>query len=421
MSAPLWVLWILVALVLLLAVLLWSARTQRSSRVRLERIEAFRDLLPSISGLTQGWLVGGNRVEVLQNGDGFFPRLLADVAAAEESIHIESYVWWKGEICRQVAEALSARARDGLEVRLLLDAVGSSPGEPAVLDGMEEAGVRLTYYHPFELRALGRLNQRTHRKMAIFDGRVGYVFSHGFAAEWEGAGDGPRNWRDTGARLEGPVVGRVQAVFARNWMEETSEVLFGERYFPDLEEAGDVTCQIVSSTPSGGVSSVSILHKLMIAAADRELLIQNPYFCPDNDLTRMLVAAAGRGVRVRIMVPGPVTDSPIVQHAGHWQFTRLLRAGIEIWEHQRTLIHQKVLVVDGLWCHLGSTNFDERSFDINSEISLGILDEGIAAELSRAFEADLAHCRRLELRAWRRRSPLHQALDAVSFLVHEQL
>jgi cardiolipin synthase len=420
-TVSLWVLGALVGLVVLLAVLLWSARTQRSSRVRLERVEAFRDLLPSISGLTQGWLIGGNAVEVLQNGDGFFPRLLADVAAAEGSIHIESYVWWKGEICRQVAEALSARARDGLEVRLLLDAVGSASGEPAVLDGMEEAGVRLTYYHPFELRALGRLNQRTHRKMAIFDGRVGYVFSQGFAAEWEGAGDGPKNWRDTGARLEGPVVGRVQAVFARNWMEETSEVLFGERYFPDLAEAGDVTCQVVSSTPSGGVSSVSILHKLMIAAADRELLIQNPYFCPDNDLTRMLVSAAGRGVRVRIMVPGPVTDSPIVKHAGHWQFTRLLRAGIEIWVHQRTLIHQKVLVVDGCWCHLGSTNFDERSFDINSEVSLGILDDGIAAELADAFEADLAHAKRLDLRRWRRRSPFHQVVDAVSFLVHEQL
>lgn len=421
MTVSLWVIGFLVGLVVLLAVLLWSARTQRSSRVRLERVESFRDLLPSISGLTQGWLIGGNAVEVLQNGDGFFPRLLADVAAAEESIHVESYVWWKGDVCRQVAAALSARARDGLEVRVLLDAVGSSPGEPAVLDGMEEAGVRLTYYHPFELRALGRLNQRTHRKMAILDGRVGYVFSHGFAAEWEGAGDGPKSWRDTGARLEGPVVGRVQAVFARNWMEETSEVLFGERYFPDLADAGDVTCQVVSSTPSGGVSSVSVLHKLMIAASDRELLIQNPYFCPDDDLTRMLVSAAGRGVRVRIMVPGPVTDSPIVKHAGHWQFTRLLRAGIEIWEHQRTLIHQKVLVVDGVWCHLGSTNFDERSFDINSEISLGILDEGIAAELSAAFEADLAHAERLDLRRWRRRSPFHQALDAVSFLVHEQL
>lgn len=421
MTVSFWILGFLCALVVLLSLLLWSARTQRSSRVRLERIEAFRDLLPSISGLTQGWLVGGNSLEVLQNGDGFFPRLLDDVAAAERSIHIESYVWWKGDICRRVAEALAARARDGLEVRLLLDAVGAAPAEAEVLDVMREAGVKLVYYHPLELRALGRLNQRTHRKMAVFDGRVGYIFSHGFAREWEGAGDGPKSWRDTGARLEGPVVGRVQAVFARNWMEETSEVLFGERYFPDLEEVGDVTCQVVSSTPSGGVSSVSILHKLMIAAADHELLIQNPYFCPDNDLTRMLVAAAGRGVRVRIMVPGPHTDSPVVQHAGHWQFTRLLRAGIELWEHQRTLIHQKVLVVDGVWCHLGSTNFDERSFDINSEVSLGILDEGIAAQLAEAFEADLAHCERLELRRWRRRSPFHQAFDALAFLVHEQL
>jgi cardiolipin synthase len=286
---------------------------------------------------------------------------------------------------------------------------------------MREGGCQVCLYHPIELRAIGRINQRTHRKLAVIDGRVGHIFSHGFAREWEGAGDGPRSWRDTGARLEGPVVGRVQAVFARDWMEETSAVLLGERYFPDLAPAGDQACQVVSSTPSGGVSSVSILHKLMIAASDGELIVQNPYFSPDVDLTRMLVAAARRGVRVRVMVPGPITDSPAVKHAGHYQFTKLLRAGIEIWEHQTTLCHQKVLVVDGLWCHLGSTNFDERSRDINAEISLGILDEATAAELTAAFEADRAHCRRLELASWRRRSPLHRALDAVVFLVHEQL
>jgi cardiolipin synthase A/B len=217
------------------------------------------------------------------------------------------------------------------------------------------------------------------------------------------------------------VVGRVQAVFARNWMEETSEVLFGERYFPDLPDAGDVTCQVVSSTPSGGVSSVSILHKLMIAAADRELLIQNPYFCPDNDLTRMLVSAAGRGVRVRIMVPG----------AGDRQPDRQARRPLAVHppdarRHRDLGAPTHADPPEGagrrrLWCHLGSTNFDERSFDINSEISLGILDERIAAELSEAFEADLAHAERLDLRRWRRRSPFHQVLDAVSFLVHEQL
>jgi cardiolipin synthase len=418
---PWWIPALLLGIVVVLVMALYSARAQRSSRVRLGRVEAFRDLLPSISGLTRGWLVDGNRVEILQNGDGFFPRLLADFAAARESIHLESYVWWKGDICHRVAEALAARARAGVEVRLVLDALGAATAEADLLETMRGAGCEVCLYHPFELRALGRLNQRTHRRVAVLDGRIGYVFSHGFASEWEGAGDGPGSWRDTGARIEGPVVGRLQSVFARDWMEETSKVLFGERYFPSIEPAGRVPCQVVSSTPSGGVSSVSLLHKLMIAAADAELLIQNPYFSPDVDLTRMLVEAAQRGVRVRIMVPDKVTDSLAVLHAGHHQFSKLLAAGIEIWEHQRTLCHQKVLVVDGLWCHLGTANFDERSRDINAEISLGILDEAVAAELTAAFEADRAHCRRLELAAWRRRSTLHRVLDAVAFMVHEQL
>lgn len=421
MHVPVWLLTLLCLAVVFFVLVLWSARAQRKSRVDMRKIDRFREMLPSISGLTRGWFVEGNTIEILQNGDGFFPRLLADFAAAEQSLHLESYVWWKGEICDETARVLAERAKAGVEVRVLLDALGSNLGEEACFDRMREAGVRLEFFHPIELRALGRLNQRTHRKEAIVDGRVAYVFSHGFAEEWMGAGDGPDSWRDTGARLTGPIVAHVQAVFATNWMEETSEVLAGDEFFPALEPTGEIPCQIVPSTPSGNVSPVSILHKLMIAAADRELLIQNPYFCPDADLTRMLVEAVGRGVRVRVMVPGRVTDSRIVQHAGHHQFSKLLRGGVEILEHRRTLIHQKVLIVDGAWSHLGSTNLDERSFDINAEISLGILDDGVAAELRAAFEADAEHCRMLTYELWHRRGKLHRLLDGAAYLIHEQL
>jgi len=421
MHVPAWLLALLVAAVVLLTLALWSGRAQRQSRVDMRKIDRFREMLPSISGLTRGWFVAGNTVEVLQNGDGFFPRLLEDFASAERSIHLESYAWWKGDICDETAKVLAERARAGLEVRVLLDALGSNLGEQACFDRMTDAGVRLEFFHPVELRAFGRLNQRTHRKEAIVDGRVAYVFSHGFATEWTGAGDRPECWRDTGARLTGPIAAHVQAVFATNWMEETSEVLAGDEYFPELGPTGEVRCQIVPSTPSGNVSPVSILHKLMIAAADSELLIQNPYFCPDADLTRMLVGAVRRGVRVRVMVPGRVTDSRIVQHAGHHQFSKLLRGGVEILEHRRTLIHQKVLIVDGVWSHLGSTNLDERSFDINAEISLGILDETVAAELRVAFEADAEHCRTLTHDLWHKRSTFHRVLDGAAYLIHEQL
>lgn len=421
MLVPTWLLAVLLAALVLLLLLLWSARRQRRGRVEVTHLGSLQELVPTLSGLTRGWFVPGNRVTLLQNGDGFFPALLDDVAAARETVHLETYAWWRGEICRRLSEALAARARDGVEVRLLLDAFGSRPADGEDLDRMRSAGVRVVRFRPFELRALGRLNQRTHRKLAIFDGRVGYVFGHGFAAEWEGAGDGRRSWRDTAARLEGPAVGRLQAVFARNWVEETGEVLAGHRHFPELEAAGTVPCQVIPSLPSGGVSPANVLHKLAVAAANRELLIQNPYFCPDGDLVELMEDAADRGVRVRVMVPGPVTDSPMVQHAGHRWFRRLLTAGVEIHEFQPALNHQKVLVVDGAWCCLGSMNFDERSFDINAEVALGMLDEGMATALRDAFEADLERCHRLTLDEWRRRSAWHRLADGAAFLVHEQL
>ena len=421
MLVPWWIPALLLGIVVVLVMALYSARAQRSSRVRLGRVEAFRDLLPSISGLTRGWLVDGNRVEILQNGDGFFPRLLADFAAARESIHLESYVWWKGDICHRVAEALAARARAGVEVRLVLDALGAATAEADLLETMRGAGCEVCLYHPFELRALGRLNQRTHRKLAVMDARVGFIMGHGFASEWEGDARGEDCWSDTGARIEGPVVSRIQAAFASNWMEETAEVLAGDEYFPELPEAGGVRCQVVASKPAGGVSPASLLHKLMIATANHELLIQNPYFCPDADLVGLLLAAVERGASVRIMVPGPVTDSPAVMHAGHVWFPRLLAAGVELWEYQPSLPHQKVLVVDGTWCALGSMNFDERSLDINAEIALGVLDDGVCEELRQAFARDLTVSKQLSPEAWRSRGLWHRIVDRAAYLIHEQL
>ena len=424
MDLPLWVPLVLGALTILsalLALMLWSSRTQRDVYVRPGEVPPFPEVVPSLEGLVAGSFVHGNRIEILQNGEEFFPALFREIEAATHSIHLESYVWWTGEICHRLAEALARQAERGIEVRLLLDAMGSLPMDSSLEKRMREAGVAFYRYHDFRFRTLGRLNKRDHRKLAVIDGRVGFVFSHGIAEQWEGCGDGPENWRDTGARLEGPIVGRIQSVFLQNWMEESEEVLADERYFPEPEAAGDVSAQVVASSPRGGISYVGLLYRLVVAAARQELLIQNPYFAPDHDMVDLLVAAARRGVTVRIMVPSSVTDSRLTLHAGHYQFERLLDAGVEIWEHHRTLIHQKILVVDGLWSHLGSTNFDERSFDINAEISLGMLDAGIAEELRGAFAADLEHSHRVDPAKWRRRSWRHRLIDRLCFLVHEQI
>lgn len=404
-----------------LVLILWSTRRERESHVRVPDIDRFEEALPSIAGLTGSPIQAGNRVEVLQNGDQFFPALFADIEAAKESIHLETYVWWKGEICEQVANALAGKARQGVEVRLTLDAVGSNDGDDELFETMKKAGVRIAIFHPFQIQDIGLFNNRTHRKLAVFDGRVGHVFGHGFAEEWTGDGQDEKHWRDTGVRIEGPVVNAIQAVFAENWVEQTSEVIVGEKYFPRLPSAGNVRAHMTASSPQGGVSRLELLFKLAISAARRELIVQNPYFIPDGEIVGILERAAKRGVKVRIMLPGTATDSSVVRHAGHRRFEELLEHGIEICEYQKTLNHQKIMVVDGLWSFVGSTNFDDRSLDINDEASIGLIDSGVAGQLRAAYEQDLPDCKRITLEEWRKRSAWHRFIDRASYMINEQL
>jgi cardiolipin synthase len=408
-------------IVLFLVALLWSIEREHESHVRVPDVASFAQALPSIADLTGSPILAGNAVQVLQNGDGFFPPLFADLARAKESIHLETYVWWKGEICKRLARALAARARQGVEVRVTLDATGSSKGDDELFEEMTKAGVKISYYHPFRLQDIGLFNNRTHRKLAIFDGRVAYVFGHGIAEEWTGHGQDAKHWRDTGVRLQGPIVNAVQAVFAENWVEMTAEVLVGEKYFPRLSAAGPVRAHMTASSPHGGVSELEMLYKLAIASAKKRLIIQNPYFIPDEELVALLANAVKRGVDVRLMIPGPVTDSSIVRHAGHRQFETLLRHGIKIYEYQRTLSHQKVMIVDGLWVHVGSTNFDDRSLDINDEASVGLIDPAVAAEFEAAFARDLKDCKQLDAESWSRRPLWHKLVDRVSYMMNEQL
>jgi len=407
---------------LALGLLLWSARREHDSHVKVvPPVVDFRQDLPSIANLTGSPILDGNRAEVLQNGDEFFPPLFRDVEAATKSIHVETYVWWKGEICDRLAALLAKKARQGVEVRLTLDAVGSNKGKNQLFRDMQKAGVKIAWFHPFRLADLGLVNNRTHRKIAVLDGRIGYVFGHGIAEEWTGHGQDATHWRDTGVRLEGPVVNALQGVFAENWVDTTAEVIAGLKYFPRLPAAGTVRAHVIASSPQGGVSKLELLLKLAIASAQEELLIQNPYFIPDEELVALLEAAVKRGVAVRIMLPGPVTDSSVVRHAGHRFFEELLGHGIHIYENQRTLLHQKTMVVDGEWSLIGSTNLDDRSLDINDEASVGLIDKQVAARLTQAFRDDLASSKELTLAGWRGRGLWHRTVDRFSYTINEQL
>jgi len=421
-AIPIWLLGGLIFLALLLGLMLWTNLRERGFHVRVPDVASFEEALPSIAGMTRSVVQPGNSAEILQNGDEFFPALLDAIARAKESIHFETYVWWTGDICDEVADAFAKRAREGVEVRLTIDAMGSMKMKQHLRDRMTEAGCKVTRYHPLRVIDIGQLNKRTHRKLAIFDGKEAFIFGHGISRLWLGHGQDKEHWRDTGVRLGGPIVNAVQSVFAQHWIEETGEALVGEKYFPHIEPAGDIRAHVLAGAPLGGVSDLELMFKVAIASVQKELLIQNPYFIPDSGTVKLLRKAVERGVKVKIMVPGAISDSPVVRHAGHCHFHELLAHGVRLFEHQKTLIHQKIMIIDGMWSHVGSTNLDDRSFDINEEAGVGLVDEGIAAQLKAAFEEDLKSCVEIDVPAWKRQqTPWHRAFDKLCSMVSWQL
>lgn len=421
LEVPVWFVVVMALTVLILVILLWSIKRRQNTHLHVADPGELGQMIQSIAGLSQGSIEEGNRIEVLQNGE-FFTALFEEIERAELSIHLESYVWWTGAITRQVAEALAKKAREGVIVRVLVDASGSAKMEDEVAKIMEDGGVELVRFHPIRISNLGKLNNRDHRKVLIVDGRVGIVGGHGIAQEWTGNAEDKKHWRDTALRIEGPLVNHLQTVFSENWIEETGEVFAGDEYFPKLEPAGDIRAHVAFTSPSGSVSSVELLHLLAIASARRQVLIQNPYFLPDPADIEVFAEAVKRGVEVIVMMPSDdATDNALVQHASHHRFGALMEKGVRILEYDKTLLHQKVIIVDGIWSSVGSTNFDDRSFELNDEISVGVIDEGIASELIDAWNEDAKHTTEWSLDEWKKRSLWHRLVDFSTFLVNEQL
>jgi len=404
------------------ALLLWNTNRRRTKPKFDLSGEADVDaMMPTLVGITEGAVDHGNAIEILQNGD-FFDRLLGDIARAEKSIHIESYIWWTGSICERLADALIKKAREGVEVRILLDYSGSSRMDGSLKSKMKDAGCCLHQFRPLRLTNIGRMNLRTHRKIAVIDGRIGYVGGHGIAEQWTGNGQDKDHWRDTAIRAEGPLVTTLQGVFCENWIEETDEVPAGEKYFPKVDPCGKVDAHVAYAAPRGSVSSVQLLYYLAINAAREELLIQNPYFLPHEDAIDSLLKAAKRGVDIQIMLPSAsIIDSPLVQHASHHHYGDLLKNGIRIFEHQKTLTHQKIMIADKMWSCVGSTNFDDRSFELNDEITVGMIDGEIAKELRDAFMNDRRDCVEIEFDEWRTRPWHHRLLDGACYVARGEL
>ncbi len=366
-------------------------------------------------------ILEGNRVGTLLNGDQIFPAMLAAIHGAERTITFETYIYWSGEVGKEFASALCDRARAGVRVHVLLDWVGAAKIEDERLEEMKRAGVEVERYRPLHWYNLTRMNHRTHRKLLVVDGKVGFTGGVGIADIWQGDAEDPQHWRDTHFRLEGPAVAQMQAAFLDNWLKLRTDVLHGDDYFPPLQSVGRCSAQVFKSSFGEGTESTRLMYLLSIASAERSILLSSAYFVPDDVAIEAFVSARKRGVRVEIVVPGEHTDAKIVSRASRGLWGDLLEAGVEIYEYEPTMYHVKVLVVDGLWCSVGSTNFDNRSFSLNDEANLNVLDADFAAEQERVFEADKRASKRVTLEAWRNRPRLEKVSERLSRLLRSQL
>jgi cardiolipin synthase A/B len=366
-------------------------------------------------------LVDGNRITSLLNGDEIYPAMLAAIRSAQETITFETYIYWSGKIGREFADAFAERAKAGVRVHVLLDWIGSNRLDAAALADLKAAGVQVERYRPLRWYSLSRMNSRTHRKILVVDGRLGFIGGVGIADQWSGHAQSPDHWRDSHFRLEGPAVAHLQAAFADNWMKTCADVFNSAEYFPDLATIGESRAQVFKSSPREGGDSARLMFLLSISAARQRILISNSYFVPDSRTITALVAARRRGVRVEIIVPGPHIDTKITRRASRSQWGPLLKAGAVIYEYQPTMYHCKVMVIDDRWVSVGSTNFDNRSFRLNDEANLNVIDDEFAYDQARAFETDKQMSREVSLTDWRRRPWREKVIEKLAGLLRSQV
>jgi cardiolipin synthase A/B len=366
-------------------------------------------------------ILGGNRAKELLNGDQIFPAMLAAIRGAERSITFETYIYWAGDIGREFAAALADRARAGVKVHVLLDWVGSAKIDEALLKEMQAAGVDVRKFHKPAWYNLARMNNRTHRKILVVDGKTGFTGGVGIAPKWTGAGQDAEHWRDSHFLIEGPVVAQMQAVFMDNWLKVAGDVMHGEAYFPALPAVGKSDAQVFSSSPSGGSESMQLMYHLSITAAERSIDVANAYFVPDDLTSQALIQALQRGVKVRIITPGEITDTETVRSASRGRWGPLLQAGAEIHEYQPTMYHCKVMIVDSLLVSVGSTNFDNRSFRLNDEANLNLFDPDFAARQTQVFEDDLRRAKRVTFEAWMNRPWKEKLKERLASVLETQL
>ena len=365
--------------------------------------------------------IDGNKIELLQNGDAYFPAMLEAIRHARSSVNFEAYILSSDGTGRQFEEALKERARSGVHVRVILDGVGSGWNlDNSEVEALKAAGCEFAYYHPTHSWRVDRVNRRTHRRVLVIDGALGFVGSPGFSDEWKGNAETPEHWRDLQARVEGPLVAKLQGAFQQHWFNMTKQILSGVDQFPELSAAGKLKGQMTASH-SYSFAAVPLIQAVAIAAAEHQISITNPYCAPSADQVALLVEAAARGVSVRLLVPGEHNDQPLTKSVGRHAYGKLLRGGVQIYEYQPTMIHQKTLVVDSLFGMFGTTNLDARSSQLNEEIDITVYDAGFGKEMEEIFENDLKKARPYTLEEYEQRSWWERLKETVMIPFRSQL
>ncbi len=380
----------------------------------------------TIEAHTDAPIVSGNRIEVLLNGDETFPVMLREIRGAKSTITFAQYLYEDGSIARELAQAFAERCRAGVEADILLDRHGSGKVPSDIIATMKDAGCHVEYFRRVEADGiifpwkLLRYNYRSHRRVLVIDGQIGFTGGYGISEAWTGNGRMPEHWRDTNARIEGPIVRFLQAAFAESWLETTGIAIGGDGYFPRVELSGNLPAQVVKSSPTGGSLQNYMLFLLSINSAKKSILITNPYFIPDDVMTEALVKAATRGVRVVVLLPGEI-DSQLTYSTSRSHYGPLLLGGVQVFEYKASLMHAKTVVIDGVWATIGSTNFDSRSFALNQEINLTVYDSGIAHRLEEIFQEDLKYSQQITYEQWRSRSIFERFVEFFAFPIKEQL
>jgi cardiolipin synthase len=364
----------------------------------------------------------GNHVEILVNGDEIFPAMIEAIRASTQTVHFATYVWWEGKkIPDTFADLFCETAKRGVTVRLVIDSEGSESMSKALLQKMQSAGCHVAFFRSLHWNTWMRYNQRSHRRLLIVDGKLGFTGGVGIADVWAGDAEDSDHWRDTHAKVRGPAVSTLQAAFADNWNKATSELLLNAQDYPELDEAGTMEASVVVSTPTSGTSAAQRTMASLIAGSTKTLHITNAYFVPTPAFVHNLCEASKRGVDVQVIAPGPHHDMPIVRYASWHSWPKLLEAGVKIFEYQPTMIHCKTVVADSQVSLIGSINFDPRSFALNLECGVVVADAGVAARMETAFQSDLTRCKQIEMAEVRGRNQLRKTRDAVCYWIRGQL